>query len=172
MTDAVRPSPEDIFADNQRWGDLDEWNRSAIEPPRARCGIHRIEREGVDPFWAVIDHAAVLEIERQPELFTNGPEPVLQDREAIANRQLSIKTLIHMDAPEHGKYRRLTNDWFKPASRAPTQRPPQRPEPAGAGHDGGGRVARSTSRSTSPCPTPCRSSSRSSACPRRTIPGC
>ncbi len=114
MTDPA-PAPEDIFTDNQRWGDLDEWNRSALTL-HERGGIHRIERDGVDPFWAVIDHAAVLDIERQPERFTNGPEPVLQDREAIANRQMAIKTLIHMDAPEHGEYRRLTNDWFKPAS--------------------------------------------------------
>lgn len=79
-------------------------------------GIHRFERDGFDPFWAVIDHAAVLDIERQNELFTNGPEPVLisvADREA---RDLEIKTLIHMDQPQHGKYRKLTNDWFKPAS--------------------------------------------------------
>src|SRR5207244_2255064 len=27
-----------------------------------------------------------------------------------------IRTLIHMDEPDHAKYRRLTNDWFKPAS--------------------------------------------------------
>ena len=108
-------SPSDIFTDNQRWGDLDDWNRTALAL-HDRGGIHRIEREGFDPFWAVIDHAAVLDIERQPELFTNGPEPVLADRNAIDSRAMEIKTLIHMDAPEHNKYRRLTNDWFKPAS--------------------------------------------------------
>ena len=109
------PAPHDIFSDNQRWGDLDEWNRAALAL-HEQGGIHRIERDGFAPFWAVIDHAAVLDIERQPELFTNGPEPVLATQQAIDERQLSIKTLIHMDAPEHGSYRRLTNDWFKPAS--------------------------------------------------------
>ena len=109
------PAPHDIFTDNHRWGDLHEWNQTALRL-HDQGGIHRMEREGFDPFWAVIDHSAVLDIERQPELFTNGPEPVLANQNAIAQRQLEIKTLIHMDAPDHGKYRRLTNDWFKPAS--------------------------------------------------------
>ena len=109
------PAPSDIFTDNHRWGDMDEWNRAALSL-HEQGGIHRIHREGITPFWAVIDHAALLEIERQPELFTNGPEPVLVDEVSIAARQLTIKTLIHMDAPEHGHYRRLTADWFKPAS--------------------------------------------------------
>jgi cytochrome P450 len=109
------PAPNDIFTDNHRWGDLADWNSTALAL-HEQGGLHRIERDGFEPFWAVIDHAAVLDIERQPELFTNGPEPVLANNDAIAARQLEIKTLIHMDAPDHGKYRRLTNDWFKPAS--------------------------------------------------------
>lgn len=115
MSKVGAPAPQDIFTDNHRWGDLDEWNRAALAL-HGQGGIHRIERDGFEPFWAVIDHAAVLEIERQPELFTNGPEPVLADKHSIEARKHEIKTLIHMDAPDHGKYRRLTNDWFKPAS--------------------------------------------------------
>ncbi|MEM9614380.1 MAG: cytochrome P450 [Actinomycetota bacterium] len=115
MTDVGLPAPTDLFTDNHRWGDLDEWNRTALAL-HAEGGLHRIERRGFSPFWAVIDHAAVLEIERQPELFTNGPEPVLTTHAAIEGRQLGIKTLIHMDAPDHGKYRRLTAGWFRPAS--------------------------------------------------------
>ena len=105
----------DLFNNNHRWGDLDDWNRAAVSL-HAEGPLHRVEAEGFDPFTAVIDHAAVLDIERQPELFTNGPEPVLVNRNSIENRGLEVKTLIHMDAPEHGDYRRLTNDWFKPAS--------------------------------------------------------
>ncbi len=115
MTDVGAPAPHDIFTDNHRWGDLDDWHHTAMAL-HAEGGIHRIEREGFDPFWAVIDHAAVLEIEKQPEVFTNGPEPVLGLQSSYAERQFDMKTLIHMDAPMHGKYRRLTNDWFKPAS--------------------------------------------------------
>ena len=113
MTNVGAPSPDDIFTDNERWGDLDDWNRTALAL-HERGGIHRIEREGFPPFWAVIDHAAVLEIERQPQLFTNWPEPVLQTAAQIEGRQAEIKSLIHMDDPEHARYRRLLADWFKP----------------------------------------------------------
>lgn len=109
------PASNDLFTDNQRWGDIDGWNQACLDLHEAG-GIHRIERDGFTPFWAVIDHAALLEIERQPELFTNGPEAVLIDEPTRAARTVDIKTLIHMDAPDHNKYRKLTNDWFKPAS--------------------------------------------------------
>ncbi len=109
------PAPHDIFTDNERWGDLADWNRSALAL-HDQGGIHRIERDGFTPFWAVIDHAAVLDVERRPHVFTNGPEPVLSTEAAIAARQFEIKTLIHMDPPQHPEYRRLTADWFKPAS--------------------------------------------------------
>ena len=115
MTAIGAPAPHDIFTDNERWGDLDEWNRAALSL-HEQGGIHLIEREGFRPFWAVIDHAAVLDIERNPTMFTNEPEPVLASQEAIDARQMEIKTLIHMDDPEHYQYRRLTADWFKPAS--------------------------------------------------------
>lgn len=83
MPTTKAPAPMDIFTDNHRWGDMDEWNRTALAL-HEQGGIHRIERAGFDPFWAVIDHGAVLDIERQPELFTNGPEPVLASRRQTA----------------------------------------------------------------------------------------
>lgn len=115
MIDVGAPAPHDIFTDSHRWGDLDEWNRAALAL-HDEGGIHRFERDGFEPLWAVIDHAAVLDIERQPELFTNGPEPVLTTIDAREARGVDIKTLIHMDAPQHMAYRNLTADWFRPAS--------------------------------------------------------
>jgi len=113
MSDTGTPAPQDIFTDNHRWGDLAEWNQTAMAL-HEQGGIHHIKRDGFSNFWAVIDHAAVLEIEKQPELFTNGPEPVLANTEQIDGRQAEIKSLIHMDAPEHNKYRQLISAWFKP----------------------------------------------------------
>lgn len=115
MSTVGTASPYDIFSNNHRWGDVRDWNETALQL-HERGGIHRIEREGFAPFWAVIDHAAVLKIERQPELFTNGPEPILASNIARTSRMATVKTLIHMDDPEHQNYRRLTVDWFKPAS--------------------------------------------------------
>lgn len=109
------PAADDIFTDGQRWGDVAAWNRTAFDL-HERGGIHRIERDGFAPFWAVIDHAAVMEIERQPKLFTNGPEVVLASDAEIEARDFDLKTLVHVDAPLHTQLRRLTADWFKPAS--------------------------------------------------------
>ena len=65
----------------------------------------------------MLDHAAVLEVERQPELFTNGPAPVLTTQEALDNPPpVELKTLIHMDGDEHTAYRKLGLPQFKPAS--------------------------------------------------------
>jgi cytochrome P450 len=108
----------DLFTNPQRYGDLGAWRREAVEL-HARGPIHRIEQPGYQPFLAVIGHDAVLDIERRPTEFTNEPIPILGSDEQLAMRTGGageIRTLIHMDEPDHGKYRKLTNDWFKPAS--------------------------------------------------------
>jgi cytochrome P450 len=107
----------DLFTNPRRYGDLDTWRREAVEL-HARGPIHRIDQPGYQPFWAVIGHDAVLDIERRPEDFTNGPIPILGSDEQLVLRSRNgaeIRTLIHMDEPDHAKYRKLTSDWFKPA---------------------------------------------------------
>lgn len=109
----------DLFHDPERYGDMDVWRRDVLSL-HADGPIHRIEAEGFRPFWAVIGHDAVMQVERQPKLFTNEPYSVLATNEAIRAVEeagaMNIRTLIHMDAPDHVQYRRLTADWFKPAS--------------------------------------------------------
>jgi cytochrome P450 len=85
---------------------------------RREAPVHRVEPEGFNPFWAITKHADILEIERQHTLFTNAPRPVLQDAEADAfaaspEGQI-LRTLIHMDDPDHSAYRNLTKEWFQP----------------------------------------------------------
>ncbi|MEY3342047.1 MAG: hypothetical protein RLZZ269_1958 [Actinomycetota bacterium] len=112
----IGPAPaHDLFSDVARWGDIHEWNRAALQL-HEKGGIHRVERPGYDPFWAVIDHAAVVNIERRQLTFSNGPEPILATQDTIANRKESVKALIRMDPPEHGKYRQMTSGWFNPSS--------------------------------------------------------
>ena len=113
MTDAL-PTADDIFTDNHRWGDVGEWNRSALAL-HERGGIHRVEAEGFTPFWAVIDHQGVLEVERHPELFANRPRVVLESDAVFEAREEEINSLPRMDAPEHTKYRKLASEWFKPS---------------------------------------------------------
>jgi cytochrome P450 len=114
-----QPAADDIFTDNVRWGDLDDWNRTALRIHEEQGGFYRIDRTGFPRILAVLDHAAVLEVERQPELFTNGPAPVLTTQEALDTPPLvELKTLIHMDGDEHTAYRKLGLPQFKPASLA------------------------------------------------------
>ena len=78
--------------------------------------------EGMDPFWVVTRHADILEISRQNDLFHNGdrsPTPISQEgdrkiREMMGGSPHLLRTLIHMDAPDHLKYRALTQGWFMP----------------------------------------------------------
>ncbi len=123
MTAADHRIPQDIanviglpaaYAD-QRIFDAYRWLR-ANEP----LGVAKVE--GVDPFWVVTRHEDILEISRQNDLFHNGdrsPTIVSQEadqkvREMMGGSPHLLRTLIHMDAPDHLKYRLLTQAWFMP----------------------------------------------------------
>lgn len=111
------PADDDLFTDNTRFADMDAWNRAAVRLHETTGGAYRIEREGFPRILAVLDHAAVIDIERQPDLFTNGPAPVLTTQQALDNPPpVQLKTLIHMDGDEHTAYRKLGLPQFKPAS--------------------------------------------------------
>lgn len=90
---------------------------------RANMPLAVAENEGFDPFWAVTRHADILEISRNNKLFASGVRPpVLTNREgeqlarAITpgNDGHLIRSLVQMDAPDHMKYRLLTQSWFMP----------------------------------------------------------
>lgn len=120
MLNSGSTPPIGLFTDSGLWGDLDRWEEGALA--LHDCGpIHRIEVPGYAPFWAVIDHAAVLDVERRSSIFRNAPRPVLSNLEQDAARQRELKSLVHMDGEEHSSHRRLTADWFKPASVAHLQ---------------------------------------------------
>lgn len=89
---------------------------------RANQPLGVADIEGMDPFWVVTRHADILEISRQNDLFHNGdrsPTPISQEgdrkiREMMGGSPHLLRTLIHMDAPDHLKYRALTQGWFMP----------------------------------------------------------
>jgi cytochrome P450 len=81
--------------------------------------VHRVEGPGFNPFYALTRHSEVLEVERDNVRFINAPRPVLQrkyfdDRDERDGRPL--RTLIHMDDPDHRVYRKIAADWFHPRS--------------------------------------------------------
>ena len=91
--------------------------------------VHWVEAPGFDPFWAITRHTDIMEIERNHTLFHNAPRPLLATSEMDAlQRQreadgIGLRTLIHMDDPQHRVVRAIGADWFRPrAMRAMEER--------------------------------------------------
>ncbi|MBB5705652.1 cytochrome P450 [Sphingopyxis panaciterrulae] len=90
---------------------------------RANMPLGVAENPTHDPFWLVTRHADIMAVGRDPQRFANGVRPtVLTDRdgEALARAATPggdghlIRSLVQMDAPDHMKYRLLTQGWFLP----------------------------------------------------------
>jgi cytochrome P450 len=87
---------------------------------RANLPLGLVESEDFDPFWMVTKHADVVEIIRQHDLFHSGDRahtlvPRASDdmaRALTGGDPHPIRTLVHMDEPDHSKYRRITQSWF------------------------------------------------------------
>ncbi len=84
-------------------------------------GIARPER--FDPFWVVTKHAHIQTVSRQSELFHNADRPTTLTTKAFEERTRKItggpnlvRSLVQMDAPDHPKYRALTQNWFMPGN--------------------------------------------------------
>ncbi len=89
---------------------------------RANNPLGRAEVEGYDPFWVVTKHADILEVSRQNALFHNGDRQTTltnqegdkKVREMTGGSPHLVRSLVQMDAPDHPKYRALTQSWFLP----------------------------------------------------------
>ena len=89
---------------------------------RANNPLGRAKVDGYDPFWVVTKHADIMEVSRQNALFHNGDvATTLTNQAADAKvRQMTggsphlVRSLVQMDAPDHIKYRALTQSWFLP----------------------------------------------------------
>jgi cytochrome P450 len=84
-------------------------------------GVARTEK--FDAFWVVTKHAHIQAISRQNDLFHNADRAtVLTARAGIERiRKITggpnlVRSLVQMDAPDHPKYRALTQGWFMPAN--------------------------------------------------------
>jgi cytochrome P450 len=92
--------------------------------------LTRVTAEGYDPVWLVTKHADIMEIERQPDIFTSGGgdlpgshNPILQNQAGDAFTQSLtggslrvLETLTYLDPPEHTNVKDIANDWFRPAN--------------------------------------------------------
>ena len=91
---------------------------------RANNPFGLAEIEGFDPFWVATKHADILEISRQNALFHSGDKATVITNKAAdtAVRAMMggsphlVRSLVQMDAPDHPKYRALTQSWFMPTN--------------------------------------------------------
>lgn len=78
-----------------------------------------IDQAPYRPFWAVLRHADVMEVERNSKVWLNAPRLTLlpawfEDRTIaqFGNRTGPVRTLLDMDGADHRRHRQLTQSWF------------------------------------------------------------
>ncbi|KQH79362.1 cytochrome [Mycobacterium gordonae] len=103
-----------LLADPQAYTD-EQRLHAALTRLRADAPVCRVEVPGYRPFWAITKYADVMDIERNNALFTNWPRPVLATIEGDELQAASgVRTLIHLDDPQHRVVRAIGSDWFRP----------------------------------------------------------
>lgn len=89
---------------------------------RANNPLGRANAKGFDPFWVVTKHEDLFAISRNNKLFLSGEKQTTLTDQAVDKRAREItggsphlvRSLVQMDAPDHPKYRALTQGWFMP----------------------------------------------------------
>ena len=118
MDDAAK-----VFANPKAYTDEPKFH-AALTHLRANAPVSLVDVPSYEPFWAITKHADIMEIERANTIFTNYPRPVLVTAENDERQAaVGVRTLIHMDDPQHRVVRAIGADWFRPkAMRALKQR--------------------------------------------------
>jgi len=107
-----------VFTDPTAYADEARFHAAATLL-RRESPVHWVDGPGYRPFWALTRHADIMEVERDNHRFLSAPRPLLATEVA---EQLAIekgevlRTLIHMDEPDHKAYRALAATWFQPNS--------------------------------------------------------
>jgi cytochrome P450 len=88
---------------------------AALAHLRANAPVSWVAVPNYQPFWAITKHADIMDIERDNVLFTNWPRPVLTTVEGDELQAAAgVRTLIHLDDPQHRLVRAIGADWFRP----------------------------------------------------------
>lgn len=86
--------------------------------------------DGFDPIWLITKHADLMEVQRQPDIFSAGGgenkgahNPILQNTagdeftKGLTGGSLRILDAIpYIDPPEHTDVKNIALDWFRPAN--------------------------------------------------------
>lgn len=103
------------YADGRR---IDE----AFVRLRQESPLEQAQPEGFDPFWVVTRQDDIRQVELQNELFHNGDRSTVlttieadrKVRQMMGGSPHLVRSLVQMDNPDHGNYRRLTQPSFAP----------------------------------------------------------
>ncbi len=124
LTDTAARIPDDIAAvlvnpstySDHRIFDAYRWLR-ASQP------LGLAAPNGFNPFWVVTRHADIHTVSRQNDVFRSSDRPValLSSKAEAKIREVTggtglLRTLVQMDAPDHPKFRALTQKWFLPGN--------------------------------------------------------
>ncbi len=102
------------------WGTFDEFH-AKLALLRKHDPVHLVNAPDHYPFWLLTKNADIFEIEAKSNIFLNDPRPILANAEAddhTRNNGNMLRTLIHMDEPDHAEYRKVAADWFLPKNLA------------------------------------------------------
>jgi cytochrome P450 len=117
--------PAEIAAalvDPKAYGEWDSLHQK-FSWARANMPLGVAENSEFDPFWAVTRHADIMEVSRNNKLFASGERMTTLTQREIEkmvraqtpnNDGHLVRSLVQMDAPDHMKYRLLTQSWFMP----------------------------------------------------------
>jgi len=104
-----------LHADPQAYHEL-------LRQLRSQSPVFWGEPDEYAPFWIVARHADIMQIERTPDVFVNGPRTLLrktavddQIRKVTGGRPFLLNNLTNMDGDEHRTHRKLTQAWFAPS---------------------------------------------------------
>ena len=88
---------------------------AALTHLRSSAPVSWVDVANYRPFWAITKHADIMDIERENMLFNNWPRPVLATLEGDELQAAAgVRTLIHLDDPQHRVVRAIGADWFRP----------------------------------------------------------
>jgi cytochrome P450 len=86
------------------------WKRLRAEEP---VSWWENTAHGGRPFWVITKHADIIEIGKQPDKFASGPRLVISHESEDLQDDFP-PTLIQLDPPKHGKYRKIVSSRFTP----------------------------------------------------------
>lgn len=105
-----------VFVDPAAYADENYFHR-ACALLRREDPVHWVEGPGFYPFYAITKSADIFDIEARHAIFLNEPRPILGPAEGDDRRAQDgdmLRTLIHVDDPEHRDLRGVTAEWFLP----------------------------------------------------------